>query len=365
MKHLARILALPILALNALSAGLLLFAAYSPRLSPEDYPLLSCMGLTFPIFLAINAGFLFLWIALRRYRSALLPLATLLLCCVQIRTYLPVNFSASRPPEESIKLLSYNVMGFGDSTRTDGENPILTYLKHSGADILCLQEYVVAASSRHPSQKEVERQLAAYPYRCIHTVGTAKSLTNRLACYSKFPILSSRILQPAGRHNGSVLYLLKVGNDTLTLINSHLESNKLTRADKEAYEDMLDSPGTLNSRFRLLLRKLAEASTIRSRQAHAVAHEVAASPYPYVIVCGDFNDTPVSYTHRVIARPLHDAFVRSGCGPGISYNRNKFYFRIDNILTSANLKAYRCIVDRSIKASDHYPIWCFIAKKRP
>ncbi len=354
-------------ALNLLSAALLLFATYSPRLSPEDYPLLSCMGLTFPVFLAINAGFLVLWFVLRRFRFALLPLGTLLLCCVQIRTYLPVNFSASRPPEGSIKLLSYNVMGFGDSVRVEGENPILTYLKHSGADILCLQEYAAGDSPRHPSQKEVERQLAAYPYRCIHAVGTAKGLTNRLACYSKFPILSSRTLQPAGKHNGSVVCELKIGNDTLTLINNHLESNKLTRADKEAYEDMLDSPGSRNvkGRLRLLLRKLAEASAIRSRQARAVVQEVAASPHPYVVVCGDFNDTPVSYTHRVIARPLHDAFVRSGCGPGISYNRNKFYFRIDNILTSANLEAYRCTVDRSIKASDHYPIWCFIAKKRP
>ena len=28
-----------------------------------------------------------------------------------------------------------------------------------------------------------------------------------------------------------------------------------------------------------------------------------------------------------------------------------------------NLKAYNCTVDRSIKASDHYPIWCHISKR--
>ena len=57
---------------------------------------------------------------------------------------------------------------------------------------------------------------------------------------------------------------------------------------------------------------------------------------------------------------MYDAFTESGCGLGISYNQNKFYFRIDNILVSKNLKASGCTVDNSIKDSDHYPIWCYI-----
>ena len=82
-----------------------------------------------------------------------------------------------------------------------------------------------------------------------------------------------------------------------------------------------------------------------------------------MIVCGDFNDSPISYAHRVIGKGLKDAFVESGNGFGISYNQNHFYFRIDNILLSKNLKSYRCTVDNTIKSSDHYPIWCYVAKK--
>ena len=66
---------------------------------------------------------------------------------------------------------------------------------------------------------------------------------------------------------------------------------------------------------------------------------------------------------RTIAQDLDDAFTQSGRGLGISYNQNRFYFRIDNILTSKNLRAYNCTVDRSIKESDHYPIWCYITKR--
>ena len=172
----------------------------------------------------------------------------------------------------------------------------MTYLKESGADILCLQEYSTVQSSKHLSQKDVERELKAYPYHRINTVGSGKGHTNKIACYSKFPILSSRILDYNSEYN----------EDTVTLINNHLESNKLTKADKVVYEDMLKSPEKekVKSGARLLIRKLAEASAIRAPQADTIAHEIAASPHPYIIVCGDFNDTPISYTHRTIAQDL-------------------------------------------------------------
>lgn len=365
MKHLGSLVALLILAANAFFTGLLLLAAYSPHIRPVVHPVESCLGLTFPVFLFINVCFFVFWLIIQRYKSALLPLAGFLLCYPQIQTYLPVNFHTSSIPESSFKLLSYNVMGFDGSVKKDGKNPILSYLKESGADILCLQEYATLESSRYLTQKDVERELKAYPYHRIHTVGNGKGQINKVACYSKFPILSARAVDYVSDYNGSVLYEIKIGEDTVTLINNHLESNKLTQADKDVYQDMLEAPEKekVKSGARLLLHKLAEASAIRAPQADAIAGEIARSSHRSVIVCGDFNDTPISYTHRVIARDLNDAFTESGRGLGISYNRNKFYFRIDNILTSKNLKVYNCTVDRSIKDSDHYPIGCYVEIK--
>lgn len=128
---------------------------------------------------------------------------------------------------------------------------------------------------------------------------------------------------------------------------------------------MLASPqrDKVESGARLLLGKLAEASALRAPQADAIAQAVEQSKYSTVIVCGDFNDTPISYTHRVASQGLNDAFTQSGQGLGISYNQNKFYFRIDHILTSKNLQTYNCTVDKSIKDSDHYPIWCYFTFK--
>lgn len=206
--------------------------------------------------------------------------------------------------------------------------------------------------------------LKAYPYKNIQNVGM-KGSANKIACYSKFPILSSKVLKYESAYNGSAAYELKIDNDTVTLINNHLESNKLTKRDKVIYEDMLKAPEAekVKNGARQLISKLAEASAIRAPQARKIEKEISSSKHQYIIVCGDFNDTPISYTHRIIARNMDDAFTESGAGLGISYNQNKFFFRIDNILTSKNMKAYNCTVDRSIKDSDHYPIWCYISKR--
>lgn len=356
MKRLVYYLTLPLWIANFPATALLLLSAYSPYVDPTAHPVASCAGLAFPVFAVANLCFALLWVVLRRFRHALLPAAGLLLCLGAFRTYCPLNPRTGLLPPGCIKLLSYNVMGMRDAG-----SPIVDYLLESNADILCLQEY---APPRGLPQAKVEKALKAYPYRCVTPVGDERGHGNRLACFSKFPILSARKIDYRSSYNGSVEYELKIGEDTVTLINNHLESNKLTKEDKVVYESMLTSPETekVKSGTRLLLGKLAEASALRAPQADTIARVLKQARHPYAIVCGDFNDTPVSYAHRVIGSRLDDAFSSSGRGLGISYNQNKFFFRIDHILISKNLKTYNCTVDRSIKESDHYPIWCFIGK---
>ena len=349
-------------AVNGLFVLFLIAAAYSPYADPVSHPLRSCMGLAFPVFLLINVCFMLLWLIVRQYKVALLPLAGFLLCGASIRTYIPFNFHADEVPEHSLKILSYNVMGFDGGRKKDGKNGILSYLQNCGADVLCLQEFMIH-SAPNLTRTEIDKALRDYPYRRIDRLGDASYSANNIACYSKYPILSARKLAYKSNCNGSVVYELKVGTDTLTLINNHLESNKLTEEDKQVYTGMLADPEKekVKTGARLLLGKLAEASAIRGPQADAVADAIRASSHSKVIVCGDFNDTPISYARRVIGHGMSDAFTQSGQGLGISYNRNRFYFRIDHILVSKNLRTYHCTVDRNIQDSDHYPIWCYVA----
>ena len=334
MEHIGKIVAYLILAINAFFVGTLILSAYSPYLNPKLNPLSSGLGLAFPLFLVINIAFIIFWVFIN-YRYALVPLIGFLVCFPQIRTYIPFNSTTKTIPEGSIKILSYNVMNFSNLEKKDGKNPILSYLK---------------------------KALKAYPY---YSVRRQNRSDVQLACFSKYPILSVSPIDYESTYNGSVKYVLAVNNDTVTLINNHLESNKLTKEDRGMYEDMIKDPNAkkVKTGLRQLVKKLAEASAIRASQADSVNKAITESKYPTIIACGDFNDGSISYTHRILTQKLDDAFTQSGKGLGISYNQNKFYFRIDNILISPNLKAYNCTVDRSIKASDHYPIWCHISKR--
>ena len=361
MEHIGKFVLYLILAVNALFVGMLILSAYSPYLQPKIHPIASCLGLAFPIFLAVNICFTLFWVIIS-YRYALLPVIGFLVCIPQIRTYIPINSTVETIPDGSIKFLSYNVMGFNNLEKKEGKNPILSYLADSEADIICLQEYNSTKNKKYLTDEDIRKALKAYPY---YSVRRQNRSDVQLACFSKYPILSVSPIDYESTYNGSVKYVLAVNNDTVTLINNHLESNKLTKEDRGMYEDMIKDPNAkkVKTGLRQLVKKLAEASAIRASQADSVNKAITESKYPTIIACGDFNDGSISYTHRILTQKLDDAFTQSGKGLGISYNQNKFYFRIDNILISPNLKAYNCTVDRSIKASDHYPIWCHISKR--
>lgn len=360
MKYIGKVLGWLLFGINVLCALIMLFCAYSPYIDPIRYPLLSCCGLAFPIMLAMNLLFLFFWLIIYR-RYTLISLAAMLCCIQAIWTCCPLNFFQKEAPEESIKFLSYNVMAFNMDKPHTKENPneILTYLQNSNADIICLQEYITGANLK---RKEIDNALSAYPYRHFYKIANG---LNGLGCYSRFPILSATPVPYSSKANGSIVYKIKIKNDTVTVINNHLESNKLTLDDRTIYMEMIKDPEAdkVKEGSKKLLSKLVDAVPIRAAQADTIAQIIRNRTTPSIIVCGDFNTSPFSYTHRIISKGLNDAFTQSGRGFGVSYNKNGFFFRIDHILISPDLQSYQCIVDKSTKHSDHYPIWCYISKK--
>ena len=78
-----------------------------------------------------------------------------------------------------------------------------------------------------------------------------------------------------------------------------------------------------------------------------------------MIVCGDFNDTPISYCYKTIRGNMKDAFKESGLGFGISYHENKFLFRIDHIFYNNKIESYRAKVHK-VTYSDHYPVTVYM-----
>jgi endonuclease/exonuclease/phosphatase (EEP) superfamily protein YafD len=89
-----------------------------------------------------------------------------------------------------------------------------------------------------------------------------------------------------------------------------------------------------------------------------IARHIELCKHP-VIICGDFNDPPVSYTYRKISHGFADAFMRSGWGIGSTYHGPMPSFRIDYIMHS---KQFISMDYRRIKFdySDHFPVECRI-----
>lgn len=351
-KALAAALRWALLTLNVLCIIALWACAASQLVPPQACPTLSLLGLVFPICAAATALFIPLWLIVR-WRWTWIPLAGLLACAASLRTYCPLNIPRT-PPEGSIKVLTFNLYNlphaWGEPLE---EHPALRYLAQSGADIICCQEAPGLAGNT-PADSLLA---TAYPYRSYPVSHTAS-----FALLSKFPILSEEQIEYESYGNSSFAYRLLIGQDTLLLLNNHFESYRLAPDDREEYKEIILHPqeADVELNLRSLATKIKAANIIRGPQADSVAAYIERATEKNIILCGDFNDPTISYTHHRLTRHLNDAYTRAGNGPGISYHLSGMYFRIDNILCAPAMQPYEAQVDTTIKVSDHYPLSCHI-----
>jgi len=346
---------------NIATVLLMLFVGYSDHISPADYPLLSLSGMTFPFFLLANLLFLFFWL-LFKWRKVWIPVAGFILAYIPISIYIPLNRQGDIS-ETTLKVVSWNICAYGGNFKYEnGFGTVLDYLRQQDADIVCLQEDV--DTWRRYVMDEYRKN--GYEYNDTTVFCHTSSSFNGVGIHSRYPILRKERIDYESEYNGSVAYFLKVGADTLLVINNHLEATHLQKTDRNRYADMLKGNmerDTAMAESVLLAGKLGLAAMQRARQAEAVRDYIAAHRRYPVIVCGDFNDNPISYSRRTIAEGLTDCFVKSGNGIGLSYNQKGFFFRIDHILCSSDFEPLRCEVDSKIDCSDHYPVVCWLKKQ--
>lgn len=349
---------------NVLVVALFIASAFSDRISPEKSVFFSYLGLGFPVLFVFNVCFIIYWLFLWKWKYLLIGLVSILVCWGPVKHYFPFHQRVDNVPKEKVlKVLTYNVMGFGYRDHSEkSPNKIVQYIANSDADIVCLQEYGVSKSDKHLTSEKLFDALKMYKYRSVIPISSSKFQTFGIAVFSKYPIASSRRIKYDSSFNGSSIHELDVNGKKLVLINNHLESFKLTMEDRSRYSTFIKNLNTetFDGLKVAIDQKLGPAFRMRAKQARAVAEEIKKADGNYLLVCGDFNDTPISYAHRTIqAAGLTDAYAESGMGMGITYNSNFFWFRIDNILHSANMKAMNCTIDK-VRYSDHYPLWCYL-----
>ena len=353
-------------ALTLIIMTLFIASAYSDLVSPEKFVVFAYLGLAFPILALLNVCFFIYWVILKKWHLIFILAVSFVACWIPFSHYCPIHLpTKSLPAENMIKVLSYNVMSFAYTNHsTRSPNKIIEYIAQSDADIVCLQEYMVSSRPNLMSSKDIADALPMYPYIAEIFLSSPQNLYYKygLAVLSKYPITQSRKLDINSVYNGGSMHEINVHGKKITIFNNHLESFKLTAEERTKYSEIfsLVNLELFDGLGGWIQQKLGQAFQTRAKQAELIAHEIKEKNGYYTIVCGDFNDTPISYTHRMVQGPLRDAFVDSGLGLGVSYNRNFFLFRIDHIFYSQSMQGFNCKVDTSIKLSDHYPIYCFL-----
>ncbi len=347
----------------ALALGLLISAS-NAYISPAKMNLLAFASFAFPFFWILNLVLFLVWLIRKKWQAIIL-FAVLAFTYGHWDNVFQWNGRQADEATEkrAITVMSFNVRMFNyyswidsKSTRKD----ILAFIKSESPDILCIQEFFSFNGDKKFAQNAILSELGNYPYRHIEYGKVWRNGRSfGLATFSKYPITGRDVIKFENTTNFSIQTDVSIHGKNMRIFNNHLESIRFQtkhlnfidsinyKSDKEWREGISNIVHKMNTAFR-----------VRSTQADVVAKKIAASPFP-VLVCGDFNDTPVSYVYHQIRGKLKDAFQESGKGFGGTYNGPLPSYRIDFIFHSHQFESYQ-FVRHQHNYSDHFPISCLI-----
>ena len=195
-----------------------------------------------------------------------------------------------------------------------------------------------------------------------HYQYASSSETFGLITFTSYPIINMGEIRYTKSKNLAIYTDVLINSDTVRIFNVHLQSYRINPQDYK----IIDSPGIDDEKdikeIRELGGKLKKGFQMRAQQVGEIKAVIDKTPYP-VIICGDFNDTPVSFSYQQLLGDFNDAFVESGSGLGRTYIGKLPSYRIDNILHSDYFQSYNFKVD-NFRISDHLPVSCLLVRKQ-
>jgi endonuclease/exonuclease/phosphatase family metal-dependent hydrolase len=215
------------------------------------------------------------------------------------------------------------------------------YINSHNPDILCLQEIWDKKNLATLCEK----------YKSTNKEGD----TSNNHIFSRHKILRSGIIDSVPRKR-CVWADLKIKDDTVRVLSLHLQSTSIRPEDTqflEKHKYILDS--ARKDKLSSIVERLVENNRKRAVQAESIAKFLESTPYT-TIVCGDFNDVPLSYTYNTIVRGLDDTFSKMADGFAYTYDTKYKLLRIDNIFVSPSVEVVSYEVDNDVDFSDHYPV---------
>lgn len=339
---------------------LTILAAFGGKFNPHFFTIPAVFTLTLPYFVILTGLLIIFWAIYRRFIFAALGVGTIMLCIAPISKAFPT--SSSKDPEEGkikFSLMSYNILHTDDRENAAYPgNRAVEFMLHSGMDIIGLVELnnFSPQEFKKASPQLVDSLMKAYPYRAGLT-------SNDIKVMSKYPVERTGYVwdgEQYGWHQRFDLFKVRFPKGhTLNLIMVHLYSYDLSEKERKVMSEFRSGvkgmknsakelKGTIYSKLRNAFQRRAENATL----LRSVIDEINGP----LIVCGDFNDVPASWTYNLImGDDMKDAYVDTNFGPTFTYNAHGFFFHIDQILYRGDLKALS-VKRGKIKTSDHYPL---------
>nr|WP_321406923.1 endonuclease/exonuclease/phosphatase family protein [uncultured Carboxylicivirga sp.] len=347
--------------ISFLAAFILLLSVLTVYISPSHTWILPFMGFGFPVLWLLNLVLAIFWIARKRWQFLFPAIALLITFSHWTNTFQwkanPLD--KEEKLENSLSIMSFNVRMFDMynwSGEKDVQDKIFELIRKENPDVLCLQEFYSTTAKGVFNENYILSRLNQYKYKHIEYHSGNRGRRNfGLITASKYPIAEKGSVKFEHTTNFSIQTDIEAHGQRIRVFNNHLESIRLTpkhlnfidslnyKNDKERREGVKEITGKLRSAFQH-----------RADQAERLGKHISNSPFP-AIVCGDFNDTPVSYVYRQMRGDLKDAFVESGKGFGGTYNGILPSFRIDFIFHDKRFNSYG-FKKIDVNYSDHYPI---------
>ncbi|MFT4697717.1 MAG: vancomycin resistance protein VanJ [Flavobacteriaceae bacterium] len=324
---------------NIIVAILLIISFILPYVPPKTWPTLSVLSLAVSPLLLINFIFFLYWgIGLKK--KALLSGFILFVAYFHFNPFFEFSSEGDASKfDKKITLLSYNVRLFNAYEKNSTEDVpkiISELIKEEEPDIISIQEYY----------KDHKVDFSAYPYQYTYFKRRIASLGH--AIFSKYPLINKGAFDFLASNNNGIYADVIVNNDTLRIYNLHLQSMSITPSVSSLQEGNKDR----------LRKRIASTFVKQQEQVTQVLAHKASSKYP-VLLSGDLNNTPFSYTYKELQKDMKDTFIERGNGLGTTYSFDSYPMRIDYIFTS---NSFEVLKFKTIKNSfsDHYPIFTMV-----